>query len=142
MSDSLRPHGLQSTRLLCPWDSPGKNTGVGYHALLQGIFPIQGSNLGLLHYRWTPYCLSHYSEGWLLGDCSKWARQGVDPEHLLCAQHHARRMQVSSHLAASGPISLLPGGQAEMVWPGGHKPWPVLIFQCSRPEPCGPAEAV
>ena len=32
------------TRLLCPWDSPGKNTGVGCHALLQGIFPIQGSN--------------------------------------------------------------------------------------------------
>ena len=39
MSDSLRPHGLQPARLLCPWDSPGKNTGVGGHALLQGIFP-------------------------------------------------------------------------------------------------------
>ena len=38
MSDSLRPHGLQPTSLLCPWDSPGKNTGVGYHFLLQGIF--------------------------------------------------------------------------------------------------------
>ena len=40
-----------------PWDSPGKNTGVGSHFLLQGIFPIQGSNLGLLHCRqflyWT-----------------------------------------------------------------------------------------
>ena len=35
-------------RLLCPWDSPGKNTGVGYHALLQGIFPTQGSNPHLL----------------------------------------------------------------------------------------------
>ena len=46
-SDSSRPHGLQPTRLLCPWDSPGKNTGVGSHSLLQGIFPIQGSNLGL-----------------------------------------------------------------------------------------------
>ena len=32
------PHGLQPTRLLCPWDSPGKNTGVGCHVLLQGIF--------------------------------------------------------------------------------------------------------
>ena len=37
------------TRLLCPWDSPGKNTGVGCHFLLQGIFPTQGSNLHLLH---------------------------------------------------------------------------------------------
>ena len=33
-------------RLLCPWDSPGKDVGVGCHALLQGIFPIQVSNLG------------------------------------------------------------------------------------------------
>ena len=45
----LRPHGLQSTRLLCPWDFPGKNTGVGCHFLLQGIFPTQGSNSSLLH---------------------------------------------------------------------------------------------
>ena len=36
MSDSLRSHGLQPARLLCPWDSPGKNTGVGCHFLLQG----------------------------------------------------------------------------------------------------------
>ena len=40
----LWPHGLQSARLLCPWDSPGKNTGVGCHFLLQGIFLTQGSN--------------------------------------------------------------------------------------------------
>ena len=39
------------TRLLCPWDSPGKNTGVGCHFLLQGIFLTQGSNPGLLHCR-------------------------------------------------------------------------------------------
>ena len=44
-SDSLWPNGLQSTRLLYPWDFPGKNTGVGSHFLLQGIFPTQGSNL-------------------------------------------------------------------------------------------------
>jgi len=35
MSDSVRPHRRQPTRLLCPWDSPGKNTGVGCHFLLQ-----------------------------------------------------------------------------------------------------------
>ena len=35
MSDSVRPHIRQPTRLLCPWDSPGKNTGVGCHFLLQ-----------------------------------------------------------------------------------------------------------
>ena len=42
---------LEPSRLLCSWDSLGKNTGVGSHSLLQGIFPIQGSNAGLLHCR-------------------------------------------------------------------------------------------
>ena len=44
MSDSVQPRGLQPARLLCPWDSPGKNTGVGCHVLLQGTFPTQGLN--------------------------------------------------------------------------------------------------
>ena len=46
---------MEPTRLLCPWDSPGKNTGVGCHSLLQRIFPTQGSNphvLSLVHYHW------------------------------------------------------------------------------------------
>ena len=49
MSDSLQPHGLSPARLLCPWDSPGKNTEMGCHFLLQGVFPTQGSNLDLPH---------------------------------------------------------------------------------------------
>ena len=44
----LRPHGPQSTRPLCPWDSPGKNTGGGCHFLLQGIFLTRGWNPHLL----------------------------------------------------------------------------------------------
>ena len=52
-SDSLRPHVLYPARLLCPWDSPGKNTGVGCHLLFQGIFPTQGLNLSLL---WLLHC--------------------------------------------------------------------------------------
>ena len=46
-------------RFLCPWDSLGKHTGVGCHALLQGIFPTKGSNLGLLHCRQIFLSLSH-----------------------------------------------------------------------------------
>ena len=57
MYDSLQPHQLQPTRLLCPWGSPGQYTGVGCHALLQGIF--QGLNPGLPHCRWILYHLSH-----------------------------------------------------------------------------------
>ena len=51
LSDSLRPHGRYS-----PWDSPGKNTGVGCHALLQGIFPNQGSR-SLMSPNWRVDCL-------------------------------------------------------------------------------------
>ena len=59
LSDSLWPHKLQSTRLLCPWDSPGKNTRGVVMPSSRGIFPIQGSNPGLLHCRWVLYRLSH-----------------------------------------------------------------------------------
>ena len=54
MSDSLQAHGLYS-----PQNSPGQNTGVGSLSLLQGIFPTQGSNLGLLHCRRILDQLSH-----------------------------------------------------------------------------------
>ena len=66
-------------------DSPGKYTGVGCHALLQGIFPMQGSNPGLLHCRWILYHLSHQgspckrnhlqcpkTEGGTFKDLGKW----------------------------------------------------------------------
>ena len=50
---------LWTVALLCPWNSPGKNPGVDCYALLQGIFPTQGSNPGLPHCRQIPYQLSH-----------------------------------------------------------------------------------
>ena len=50
VSDSLRPHGLVPTSLLYSY-FPGKNTAVGSHFLLQGIFPTQGLNLHLLHWQ-------------------------------------------------------------------------------------------
>ena len=60
---TLWPYGLQPTRLLCPWDFPGKNTGVGCHSLLQGNFLTQGLNpwlLCLLHCRQS---LCHWATG-------------------------------------------------------------------------------
>ena len=59
LSGSLCPHGLQPSRLLCPWGFSSKNTGLGCHALLQGIFLTQGLNPGLLHCRQILYCLNH-----------------------------------------------------------------------------------
>ena len=52
-SDSLQPHGLPPGKLFCPWDFPGKNTGVDCHFLFRGIFPTQESNPNLL-------CLLHW----------------------------------------------------------------------------------
>ena len=62
MSDAVQPYGLQPPRLLYPWDSPGKTTGVGYLALFQEIFPTQGLNpclLCLLHWQAGSLQLSH-----------------------------------------------------------------------------------
>ena len=87
MSDSLQTHGLQPTRLLCPWHFPCKNTGVGCHFLLQGIIPTQGSNPGLLLGRQILY------------HCATWGAPGLLrplphfyscilaslPEYLLCS---------------------------------------------------------
>ena len=68
MLDYLWPHGLQPTRLPCPWDSPAKNTEEGCHALLQVIFLSQGLYPGLLHCRRILYCLSHWgSSKWWKG---------------------------------------------------------------------------
>ena len=73
-SNSLWPHTLWPSRLLCPGDLRGKKTGVGCHSLLQGIFPTQGLNSGLLHCRqilyhwatWEALCIYIYKSNKIL----------------------------------------------------------------------------
>ena len=69
------------SRLLSPWNFPGKRTGMGRHFLLQGIFPTQGSNLGLLYYRQTLYRLSHQG--------SPTGHKPVTKRQLLCGSTHS-----------------------------------------------------
>ena len=70
VSDSLQPHGLYN-----PWNSPGQNTGVGSLSLLQGIFPTQGSNPGLLHCRQILYQLSHKGSPQMnVYECNSWPK--------------------------------------------------------------------
>ena len=83
LSDSLWSHGLQPIRLLCPWNSPGKNTGVGCHFLLQGIFSTQGSNPGLPHCRQTLYWLSHQGNHWSGGQNQMTQTQPKFPNYCL-----------------------------------------------------------
>ena len=77
----LQPHGLQPTRLLCPWDFSGKNTGMGCHFLLQGIFPTQRLYPGLshlLHWQAGSLPLSHLGRlRKLLWTCAKIQLQGI-----------------------------------------------------------------
>ena len=81
VSNSLHPCRLWPARLLCQGGSPGQNTGVGSHSLLQGIFPTQGvfptqgSNPSLLYCRPILYHLSHiaaYSLGMKYSSFSAW----------------------------------------------------------------------
>ena len=60
ISDSLQPYELLPDRLFSPWNSPGKNPGVGSHSLLQWIFLTQGLNPSLLHCSQILYHLSHH----------------------------------------------------------------------------------
>ena len=63
VSDSVRTHRQQSTKLLCPWDSPGKNTGVGCHFPLQSMKMKSLSHVQLLATPWTTACWAPLSMG-------------------------------------------------------------------------------
>ena len=71
----------EPTSLLCPWDSPGKNTRVGSHSLLQGIFLTQGLKPGLLHRRQICYCLSR--QGSVFGRVKGQVRKGPNDHGIL-----------------------------------------------------------
>ena len=111
--------------LLCPWDSPGMHTGVGCHALLQGIFPTQGLNLGLL-------CLLH----WQAGSNTTW--EDLDGETLEtvtdfiflgskitadgdCSHDFKRRLHIKKqrcYFADKGLSSQSSGCSTSPVWTG------------------------
>ena len=105
VSDSLQSHGLKFTRFLCPWDSPGTNTGVGCPALLQGIFPTQGSNPCLLH---LPH-LSREERGRVFTTSATW--EGSPP---------AMATESLPTLAAP-PYSYCPRPPILCAWPGWHR---------------------
>ena len=118
--DSLRPHGLWPASLLCPWDFPGRNTGVGSHPVLQGIFPTQGSSPGLPDHRQILYHLSHQHFSSLhhlevvcllgfLGDVS-WAQDGL------------------SRWTSTDIMSVVTASEAALTGP--RATWP--IFFCGR----------
>ena len=136
MLDSWRPYEPWPTRLLCPWDSPSKNTGVDCHALLQGIFPTQGSNsclLSLLHWQmrslpnsttWV-VCLTSFKWGhWSpdnFGDVSRGKQLSEDR-----TRTRTKSSQASGQSSEGGMVfrGIWDGGQpAEVLGEENHSPW-------------------
>ena len=76
---TLQPHGQQPTRLFCPWDSPGKNTGGGCHALPQRISSTNDSNPDLPHCRQILYCLSQQGSPGILEWVAYLSSRGSSP---------------------------------------------------------------
>ena len=104
MSESLWPHGLWPTRLLCPWDSLSKNTGVGCHSLLQGIFPTQG---------WDQVSCTPCTGKWVCNHCTTREAHSAFPRlpHIVCALATKTSLSLSlfprSRLHTSAPAHLL-----------------------------------
>ena len=94
VSDSLWPHGLYPTKLLHPWDFPGKSTGVGCHFLLQRIFLTQGSNPGLLHYTYRQTFFTLWAATDLAKKIDFWANSPRDKKELGYAEE-SRKASVS-----------------------------------------------
>ena len=119
VSDSLWPYGLSLARLLCPWDSPGKNTGVSCHFLLQGIFPIKGSNQCLLCLlNWQASSLPREPPGkpsettelsTKVGFCSghSWLQKQTHTQaHQLCTRLQSHTCVSAGSLLCEGPVWL------------------------------------
>ena len=126
MSNSLRPHGLYS-----PWNSPGQNTGVGSHSLLQGIFPTQGLNTGLPHCRRILYQLSHKGSPRMLervaypfSSRSSWLRNWT---RVLCIQADSLPTELSWGCQFSPPL-LWWHPTSTLEWPGAVSTWPPMNF--------------
>ena len=149
MSNPLQP-GLKPARLLHPWNSPGKNTGVGCHSFLQEIFLTQGSNPGIPHCRQILYRLSHQGSPYvsvslLIYICTHTHRglvQHLKAETVFVNQAYSPRVlpcQVISHHLTS-PYLTLPASSHPQVLASLQAdtftfclpPYILLLKSCSR----------
>ena len=113
-------------RLLCPWNSGGKNPGVSCHVLLQGIFPFQGLNPSLPHHRQSLYCLSHHLEdtqirleagiGWNVG-----AGEGeAQRTRVLVQEQRSAARQLRHKLSRGHQVPSMGGDTGDSCVPGAQ----------------------
>ena len=112
-----------------PGDSPGKNTRVGCHVLLQGIFPTQGLKaclLWLLHCRLILYPLSHWESPWCILHSTEWGLMGrratASPRGLMKRLSLGGGCSRRSRMASDGSVCLSLLGPGERP---GSRPWSV-----------------
>ena len=86
MFDSLQPVDCSPAGSSVHGDSPGKNTGVGFYTLLQGIFPTQGSNPGPPHCRQILYCLNHHGSPQQGRVCCNFSKEKWVDHHCLSSR--------------------------------------------------------
>ena len=107
VSDSLWFHGLQPVPLLCPWNSPGKNTGVSYHFLLQEIFLTGGSN-------WVCCAAGRFFTSWATREAQVKVKVTqlcltlCDPMHCSPRSSPGQNTGVGGHSLLQGPNPGLP----------------------------------
>ena len=141
MSDSLQPYGLWPSRLLCPWNFPGQNTGVGCHVLLQGIFPTQGSNPGLLHCWQIRYHLATREAPYKVRLCLLWADSYIISISAIQYKPHlffAQETEIKPLTVQANVYFLLHLSKRQCVWaPGAFRllgsfvQTPILVPACT-----------
>ena len=128
------PMDCSPTRVFCPWNSPSKNTGMGSHSLLQGIFPTQGSNLGHLHCKWILYLLSHQDE---VRDVPRRMYQ----EEWNQPEDQGRKVKSESEVAQSCPTLCNPtdcsppGSSTHGIFQARVLEWGAIAFSVQLPTP-------
>ena len=117
--------GLQPTKLLHPWDSPGKNTGVGCHFLVQGIFPTQRSNPGLPHCRQTHG--KQMGKMWKLPDfIFLGSKITVDSD----CSHEIKTHLLSGRKAMTNPDSILKSRDITLPTKIHIVVYPLVMYRC------------
>ena len=130
-------HEWEPARLLSPWDSPGKNTGVGCHFLLHGIFPIQGSNPGFQHCRQILYRLSGNGAQGEEAEWWAWVPPRQSPGQELCTGRGLGEAPQEQKGVALKSSSRKQGGPAQGALSSGSakRPWGMVLLAATK-EPC------
>ena len=134
VSDSVRPHRRQPTRLLCPWDSPGKNTGVGCHFLLQ--FRISWPKMSVNNFQIICVCVWLFGTPWTVAHQAPLSLELFRQEHwsrlpFLSPMHESEKWKWSRSVVSnsSWPMDCsLPDSSVHGILQARVLEWGAIVF--------------